>query len=66
VLIARFLRTGGLPMLRMMGGSPDAEHDLEPHDDEPHDHESHDHASHGGASRAQPAPAAATGTGAVP
>ena len=66
VLIARFLRTGGLPMLRMMGGSPDAEPDLEPHDDEPHDHASHDHASHGGASRAQPAPAAATGTGAVP
>lgn len=26
-LTARFFATGGLPMLRMMGGSPDAEHD---------------------------------------
>jgi uncharacterized protein len=25
-LIIRFVRTGGIPMLRMMGGSPDAEH----------------------------------------
>jgi hypothetical protein len=30
-LIYRFLRTGGLPMLKMMGGSPDAEHSEEPH-----------------------------------
>jgi uncharacterized protein len=30
-LIYRFLRTGGLPMLRMMGGSPDAEHTQELH-----------------------------------
>ncbi len=30
VLVVRFLRTGGMPMLRMMGGSPDsAEHDHE-------------------------------------
>jgi uncharacterized membrane protein YraQ (UPF0718 family) len=31
LLIVRFLRTGGIPMLRMMGGSPDSEH-------EGHDH----------------------------
>jgi hypothetical protein len=30
-LIYRFLRTGGLPMLKMMGGSPDAEHTEELH-----------------------------------
>lgn len=27
VLVARFFATGGMPMLRMMGGSPDADHD---------------------------------------
>lgn len=27
VLLVRFLRTGGLSMLRMMGGSPDTGHD---------------------------------------
>lgn len=27
VLVARFVATGGIPMLRMMGGSPDAEHE---------------------------------------
>jgi uncharacterized protein len=27
VLVVRFVKTGGIPMLRMMGGSPDAEHD---------------------------------------
>ncbi|HYB37448.1 MAG TPA: permease [Mycobacterium sp.] len=31
VLVARFATTGGLPMLRMMGGSPDAEHDHHDH-----------------------------------
>jgi uncharacterized protein len=31
-LIVRFARTGGLPMLRMMGGSPDQQHDHGPHD----------------------------------
>jgi uncharacterized protein len=31
----RFIRTGGMPMLKMMGGSPDGDHD--------HDHSSHDH-----------------------
>ena len=39
-LVFRFVRTGGIPMLRMMGGSPDAGHDGG------HGHEghtSHDH-----------------------
>ncbi|BBY07849.1 permease [Mycobacterium noviomagense] len=27
ILVVRFVTTGGVPMLRMMGGSPDAEHD---------------------------------------
>ncbi|WP_280269784.1 permease [Nocardia wallacei] len=27
VLVVRFVRTGGVPMLRMMGGSPEAEHE---------------------------------------
>ncbi len=36
ILIARFITTGGLPMVRMMGGSPDA----------PHDHHDHTHESH--------------------
>ena len=31
-LVARFVATGGLPMLRMMGGSPDAEHDHHHHE----------------------------------
>jgi uncharacterized membrane protein YraQ (UPF0718 family) len=44
VLIWRFVRSGGLPMLRMMGGSPDAEHD---HGD--HAHAGHDHRAHGAA-----------------
>jgi uncharacterized membrane protein YraQ (UPF0718 family) len=35
ILIARFVTTGGLPMVRMMGGSPDAK-------PEHHDH-SHEH-----------------------
>ncbi|MGH3598207.1 MAG: permease, partial [Mycobacterium sp.] len=26
LLVARFVATGGIPMLRMMGGSPVAEH----------------------------------------
>lgn len=34
VLVARFFTSGGMPMLRMMGGSPDAEH-------EHHGHECH-------------------------
>ncbi len=35
VLSLRFVTTGGVPMLRMMGGSPDAEHD---HHDHTHEH----------------------------
>ncbi|MBV9721094.1 MAG: permease [Mycobacterium sp.] len=31
VLVVRFTATGGIPMLRMMGGSPDAEHDHHNH-----------------------------------
>ena len=31
VLVLRFVATGGIPMLRMMGGSPDAEHDHHHH-----------------------------------
>jgi uncharacterized membrane protein YraQ (UPF0718 family) len=34
VLAVRFIRTGGIPMMRMMGGSPDTEHQ--------HHHGSHD------------------------
>jgi uncharacterized membrane protein YraQ (UPF0718 family) len=36
VLVIRFIRTGGIPMLRMMGGSPDVVHDHHDHD---HRHE---------------------------
>jgi uncharacterized membrane protein YraQ (UPF0718 family) len=32
VLVVRFLRTGGIPMLRMIGGSPDTGHDHHGHD----------------------------------
>ncbi len=41
VLVIRFVRTGGIPMLRMMGGSPDAVHG---------DHTTHagDHSTHSG------------------
>jgi uncharacterized membrane protein YraQ (UPF0718 family) len=42
VMLVRFFRTGGLQMLKMMGGSPDAEHDH----GQMHDHESHGHAGH--------------------
>jgi uncharacterized protein len=38
VLLIRFWRTGGIPMLKMMGGSPEAEH--AGHD---HGHAAHDH-----------------------
>jgi uncharacterized protein len=38
VLIVRFVRTGGVPMLRMMGGSPGGEHDHGAHDHGAHDH----------------------------
>ncbi len=39
VLVARFMTTGGMPMLRMMGGSPDAEHEHHCH----HDHSEERH-----------------------
>jgi uncharacterized membrane protein YraQ (UPF0718 family) len=38
VLLVRFARTGGLPMLRMMGGAPDGS-------DEGHAHAGHGHAA---------------------
>jgi hypothetical protein len=44
-LLARFVTSGGPPMLKMMGGSPDdaAHHD---HDHTGHDHAARDHAEH--------------------
>jgi len=36
LLLVRFVRTGGIPMLRMMGGSPDAEHAGDDHRDGKH------------------------------
>ena len=52
VLLIRFVRTGGVPMLRMMGGPPDAStHDHGPHDHGPHDHGPHDHAAQAQAGR---------------
>jgi uncharacterized protein len=36
VLVARFMSTGGMPMLKMMGGSPDAEHDHHHHHGDGH------------------------------
>jgi uncharacterized protein len=36
ILIARFITTGGLPMLRMMGGSPDAGNEHQDHSSECH------------------------------
>ena len=45
VLLVRFVRTGGVRMLRMMGGSPDSGHDgHEAHED--HTHEDHTHQDH--------------------
>jgi uncharacterized protein len=45
VLLARFFTTGGIPMLRMMGGSPESEHD---HHGGPHVHDdTHDTDRHG-------------------
>jgi uncharacterized protein len=39
VLVIRFLRTGGLPMLRMMGGAPDGDHaDHDHHHGGQHEH----------------------------
>jgi hypothetical protein len=50
ILLVRFLRTGGVAMLRMMGGPP-GDHDHGAHDhaapgNAAHDHAAHDHAAH--------------------
>jgi hypothetical protein len=50
-LVARFITTGGIPMLRMMGGSPDAEqtgHCHTPTDSHRDDGQEHDHDQCGG------------------
>jgi uncharacterized membrane protein YraQ (UPF0718 family) len=39
-LIVRFVRSGGIPMLKMMGGGPD---DMSAHDHAGHDHSGHSH-----------------------
>ncbi|HEY5018233.1 MAG TPA: permease [Streptosporangiaceae bacterium] len=47
VLLIRFVRTGGIPMLRTMGGSPDgSSHDHGTHHHGVHDHGVHDHGTH--------------------
>jgi hypothetical protein len=38
VLLVVFVRSGSWPMLRMMGGSPDAGHEQEPHEHAGHEH----------------------------
>jgi len=43
VLVIRFVRTGGIPMLRMMGGAPDAEHEHGGHDGVPQNQDGHQH-----------------------
>lgn len=43
LFVTLFVRTGGIPMLRMMGGAPDTEHSA-------HDHTMPDHTDHGGRS----------------
>jgi uncharacterized protein len=45
VLVVRFLRTGGMPMLRMMNGPADG-HDHQRHDHGRHDQGGHDHHGH--------------------
>jgi uncharacterized membrane protein YraQ (UPF0718 family) len=47
VLLVRFVRTGGVPMLRMMGGPADSEHDHGAHDHGAHDHGAAGHAARG-------------------
>jgi uncharacterized membrane protein YraQ (UPF0718 family) len=45
-LLWRFWRTGGMPMLRMMGGGPDEmahDHDHHAHEQHGHDHHNHSH-----------------------
>jgi uncharacterized membrane protein YraQ (UPF0718 family) len=45
-LIYRFVTTGGIAMLRMMGGGPDDSHDHHHHDHHDHDHHAHSEAPH--------------------
>jgi uncharacterized protein len=52
-LIVRFVRTGGIPMLRMMGGSPDG-HEHAHHHDASHDHAAHAHHGSQAEARHQP------------
>jgi hypothetical protein len=54
-LLVRFFRTGGGPMLKMMGGGPaePGQHDHGQHDHGQHDHRGHGQHDHGG--RALPA-----------
>ena len=47
VLVFWFYRSGSGPMLKMMGGSPDAEHDHGSHDHGDHDRGGHAHQHHG-------------------
>jgi uncharacterized membrane protein YraQ (UPF0718 family) len=48
VLVARFARTGGRAMMRMMGGGPDdmAEHEHGAHEHGAHEHSVHEHGEH--------------------
>jgi hypothetical protein len=49
IRVIRFIRTGGVPMLRMMGGPPPEggeAHDHGGHDHGGHDHGGHDHGGH--------------------
>jgi uncharacterized membrane protein YraQ (UPF0718 family) len=46
VLMIRFVRSGGWPMLRMMGGSPDDSHDHAEHGQQGNDDTGHQHNSH--------------------
>jgi len=48
VLVARFIRTSGIPMLKMMGGSPNA---TEQHDHGGHGQGNHDHHDRPGPAR---------------
>jgi uncharacterized membrane protein YraQ (UPF0718 family) len=58
-LIARFVTTGGVPMLRMMGGAPDHQPDHQ-HDQEAHDERQDHHRQHGGDAGGLPAGPSAT------
>ncbi|MDP9219484.1 MAG: permease [Actinomycetota bacterium] len=44
VLVVRFVRSGGMPMLKTMGGGAD---DMAGHDHSSHDHGSHNHGAYG-------------------